>query len=91
MLERLAAALGFGDSLARVRALPRSAPELAADPALLIEQARSAAHEDGARSVIIGGAALAGVVARIADRVEVPLIDSVACSARAVAKLCSRS
>jgi Asp/Glu/hydantoin racemase len=91
MLERLAAALGFGDSLARVRALPRSAPELAADPALLIEQARSAAHEDGARSVIIGGAALAGVVARIADRVEVPLIDSVACSARAVANLCSRS
>jgi Asp/Glu/hydantoin racemase len=91
MLERLAVALGFGDALASVRALPLTAPALAADPSMILEQAGKAAHEDGARSVIIGGAALAGIAGRIAARVEVPLIDSVACSARAVAKLCSRS
>jgi Asp/Glu/hydantoin racemase len=91
MLERLAVALGFGDALASVRALPLTGPALAADPSMIPEAARKAADEDGARTVIIGGAALAGIAGRIAATVDVPLIDSVACSARAVANLCSRS
>src|SRR5258708_2892413 len=91
MLERLAVALGYGDALASVRALPLTGPALALDPSTIPEEVRKAVEEDGARSVIIGGAALAGIAGRIAERVGVPLIDSVACSARAVANLCSRS
>ncbi len=91
MLERLAVALGYGDALASVRALPLTGPALAADPSTIPEEVRKAVEEDGARSVIIGGAALAGIAGRMAERAGVPLIDSVACSARAVANLCSRS
>ena len=91
MLERLALSLGFASSLASVRALRLTGPELALDPSMIVEEVRKAADEDGARSVIIGGAALAGIAARIADKVDAPLIDSVACAARAVARLCSRS
>ncbi|MBL8381288.1 MAG: hypothetical protein JNM79_25705, partial [Burkholderiales bacterium] len=44
-------------------------------------------REDGAQAVILGGAALAGLAARIAPLVEVPLIDSVHAGARVAARL----
>jgi allantoin racemase len=91
MLERLALSLGFAASLASVRALALTGPEIAAHPDrstdLLKKEASYAVQYDGARTVIIGGAALAGIAARLAPMLEVPLIDSVACSARAVARL----
>ena len=90
ILRRLALALDLAENLASIRALPLTGPELAANPSMVLEEARKAVDEDGARSVIIGGAALAGITARIAAKVDAPLIDSVACGARAVVKLCSR-
>lgn len=91
MLERLALSLGFGSALASVRALRLTGPQLAADPKtaldLLSRESQSSVTEDGARSVIIGGAALAGIAALIAARVDAPLIDSVECGARAAAAL----
>lgn len=92
ILRRLAFSLGVNESLASVRALPSSALEVARDPRslrLLAEQVERAAAEDGARTVIIGGAALAGIAAKLASAAAVPLIDSVECGARAAAKLCS--
>lgn len=86
MLERLAAALGFGDRLAGVNALPLPGPELANNLRLVEE----AIAQEKADSVIIGGAALAGVAARLQPKVAVPLIDSVACAAVAAAELARR-
>ena len=86
MLERLAVALGFGDKLVRVNALPLSGPELANHTHLVEEAVR----QEAADAVIIGGAALAGVAARLQPKVAVPLIDSVACSAMAAAELAQR-
>ena len=83
MLERLAAALGFGDRLVNVNALPLPGPELANHLAL-IEDAIGAEKAD---CVIIGGAALAGMAARLQPAIRVPLIDSVACAALAAARL----
>jgi Asp/Glu/hydantoin racemase len=58
--------------------------EIAADPeaalALLAGACRAAVTEHGASSVILGGAGLAGIAGRIAGRVPVPLIDSLAAS-----------
>ncbi len=91
MLERLAAALGYADKIARIRAITLTGAEIAADPegsiAFLVAECRAAAAEDGARSVILGGAALAGMAQRIAPQVAVPVIDSVNAGARVAAAL----
>jgi allantoin racemase len=93
ILERLALALHFSEELASVRALPLTGAQLAAQPekslGMILEQIQRAKEEDGARTVIIGGAALAGFAAKLQSRADVPLIDSVECGARAVAKACS--
>lgn len=91
ILRRLALDLDLAENLASVRALPLPGPQLAAHPGLLAEEIQAAISEDGARTVIIGGAALAGIAERLQPSAEVPLIDSVACAARAAARLCSRS
>ena len=56
---------------------------------LLAELAETCVREDGADCVILGGAAVAGLHRRIADRVSVPLLDSVATSV-AMAELLAR-
>lgn len=90
ILRRLAQALELGDALASVRTLRLNAAELAAQPEsarrLLLEEVRKA-KEDGAKTVIIGGAALAGFAAQLEPEAGVALIDSVACAARAAARL----
>lgn len=91
ILRRLALDLDLAENLASVRALPLPGPQLAAHPGLLAKEIQAAISEDGARTVIIGGAALAGIAEKLAPAAGVPLIDSVACGARAVVKLCSRS
>lgn len=89
ILRRLAQALELDRELARVRTPPQASPELARAPELILEEVRKAADEDAAQSVIIGGAALAGVAATLQAQSPLPLIDSVECSARAAAKACS--
>ena len=91
MLERLALSLGRQDEIASIRPITLTGDAIAADPdgaiALLAEEARTAARHDGARAVILGGAALAGLAARIAPMVGVPVIDSVHAGARVAARL----
>jgi Asp/Glu/hydantoin racemase len=86
MLQRLARMLGHGDALAGVLAVAPSGAELAANPdaacALLADACRQAARLDGVRSVILGGAGLAGLTVRIQPMVEVPLIDSLQAGVR---------
>ncbi|WP_291080385.1 aspartate/glutamate racemase family protein [Hydrogenophaga sp.] len=81
MLQRLAHTLGFGDALAGVHTVAPTGAQLAADPAgaraLLAQACRDAQQRWGVSSVIVGGAGLAGMAAKLQAEVEVPLIDSV--------------
>lgn len=88
ILERLAMALGFSQGLVSVRTLAMPGPQLAAHPELIAQEIKSAEAE-GAKSIIIGGAALAGLARKLESRIA--LIDSVECGARAAARLCSRT
>ncbi|MGJ7509349.1 aspartate/glutamate racemase family protein [Variovorax sp. GT1P44] len=85
MLERLAWSLGQASSLAGIHTVAPTGAQLAADPqgarTLLAEACREAAIRFEADAVILGGAGLAGMAADIADRVPVPLIDSVSAGA----------
>ena len=86
ILRRLALALDVSNELLSVRALPLPGPELAARPELISAEVEKARNE-GAQSVIIGGAALSGLAGKLESKV--PLIDSVECGARAAARACS--
>lgn len=74
ILRRLALALDLAENLASVRALPLPGPQLAAHPGLLAKEIQATTSEDGARTVIIGGAALAGIAEKLAPAAGVPLI-----------------
>ena len=91
MLSRLAHELGLSDSIASIRPITLTGDQVAADPegalTFLAAQAQAAADHDGAQAVILGGAALAGLAARIAPLVSVPVIDSVHAGARAALRL----
>ena len=86
MLERLALALGARAPIASIRPITWTGDRIAADPdgaiAFLAEEVRAAVRDDGAQAVVLGGAALAGLAARIAPQVGVPVIDSVHAGAR---------
>lgn len=88
MLERLAAQLGHADQLARVHTVAPTGGQIAADPdgaiALLADACEEAARAPGVASVILGGAGLAGLAARVQPRVGVPVLDSVVEGMRAV-------
>jgi Asp/Glu/hydantoin racemase len=81
MLEEFFATRGVGAQLAGVRTVAPSGGEIARDPegalALLAAACRASAEEDGAEVVILGGAGLAGLAARLATRVPVPVLCSV--------------
>ena len=91
MLGRLAHALGHTDAIASIRPITLTGDRIAADPEgalrFLAAEVRAAVAEDGAQSVILGGAALAGLAARIAPGVSVPVIDSVHAGVRVAAAL----
>jgi allantoin racemase len=93
MLEEQIEAFGLGSRLASVRSIPLTGAEIAKDQekalSLLAELAETCVREDGADCVILGGAAVAGLHRRMADRVSVPLLDSVATSV-AMAELLAR-
>jgi allantoin racemase len=88
MLDELVAALGRSDRLAAIRIVEQSGDEIARDPGAalgrLVEACSACANEDGADSVILGGAGLAGLAARVQGSVPVPVICSVEAGARAV-------
>lgn len=82
MLRRLAQALALDTPLRCIHTVAATGGELAAQPAraeaLLIEACREVSRLHPALgSIVIGGAGLAGLAARIAPAVGVPLIDSV--------------
>lgn len=81
MLEEFFATRGVGAQLAGVRTVAPSGGEIARDPegalASLAAACRASVEEDGAEVVILGGAGLAGLAARLATRVPVPVLCSV--------------
>ena len=91
MLERHAQALGFGPRLASVRAIAITGAQAAADPdsaiAALAAACRAAQDDDGAGTIILGGAGFAGLAARVAQSAGLPVIDSVAAGACAAERL----
>lgn len=83
MLERLAPSLGLETQLAGVHAVPYSGAELAANPARAAELLRDAAREalsrwPQARTVLLGGAGLAGLAQPVGQGLELPVLDNVA-------------
>jgi Asp/Glu/hydantoin racemase len=88
MLHEFVASLGLGGRLAAVETVAPTGAEIARDPdsaiALLAQACRLTAVRDGAGAVILGGAGLAGLAARVQPHVEVPVICSVEAGMRAV-------
>jgi Asp/Glu/hydantoin racemase len=94
MLKELVTGLGRSDRLAAVRAVEQSGDEIARDPGAALDrlvEACNACAGDGASSVILGGAGLAGLAARVQGSVPVPVICSVEAGARAALAACDRS
>jgi len=87
ILEEFFAARGHAAQLAGIRTVAPTGGDIARDPeaaiALLAETCRASAREDGAEAVILGGAGLAGLAARVAPQVPVPVLCSVECGIRA--------
>jgi allantoin racemase len=87
MLREFVAGLGLGERLASVRTVAPTGGEIARDPdaalALLAAACTACAKEDSADVVILGGAALAGLAARIQPAVPVPVLCSVETGAAA--------
>ncbi len=87
MLNELVTGLGRSDRLAAICTVEQSGDEIARDPASaldrLVDACNACANEDGASSVILGGAGLAGLAASVQGSVPVPVICSVEAGARA--------
>jgi allantoin racemase len=88
MLREFVTTLGLGDRLAGIETVTPTGAEIARDPdgaiVLLAEACRLAATRDGAGAVILGGAGLAGLAARIQPHLGVPVICSVEAGMQAV-------
>lgn len=81
ILQRLAMGLGFSDQLLAIHTVAPSGAELANDPqaaiSLLTQACQHAAADPQVRSIVLGGAGLAGLASTIQAAVPVPVIDSV--------------
>ena len=80
MLERLALGLGFASQLQHIELVLETGAQLLADRELalrVLAQACRKAEQTGVKSVILGGAGLAGYAADLQASVDLPLIDSV--------------
>lgn len=88
MLQEFVGTLGLGDRLAGIETVAPTGAEIARDPdgavELLAQACRAVAARTGAATVILGGAGLAGLAARIRPRVEVEVICSVEAGLSAV-------
>ncbi len=87
MLTEFVAWLGLAERLAAVRTIAPTGDRIARDPEAALAELATActacAVEDGADVVILGGAALAGLAARIQPSVQVPVLCSVEAGTRA--------
>jgi allantoin racemase len=80
MLQRLALSLGFGRDLQHIETVMPTGAQMLADRAMALAhlgQACRAAARPGVRSIIVGGAGLAGYAQALQPQVGLPLIDSV--------------
>jgi allantoin racemase len=87
MLTEFVGTLGLSERLAAIRAVAPSGGEIARDPDRALDVLAQACRDcaaAGAEAVILGGAGLAGLAARIQPHVPCPLICSVEAGARAV-------
>lgn len=95
ILGKIVATLGLSEQFAGVRTITQTGGEIARDPEAalphLAAACRTCAEENGAETVILGGAALAGMVERIQPAVPVPVICSVEAGTRAVIAAASRA
>jgi allantoin racemase len=86
ILQRLAHSLGFADTLGGIVTVAPTGAQLAQDPvaahALLANACQQAAKEFNANAIVMGGAGLAGLAAKIQPLVNVPVIDSVSAGVR---------
>jgi Asp/Glu/hydantoin racemase len=93
MLEEFVSHIGLAGRLASVRCLPQIGGDIARDPegsiAELVVQCQTAVEADGADVVILGGAGLAGLAARIAHKVPVPVLCSIEAGIRATVAIAS--
>lgn len=85
ILQRLAQQLGHASGLAGIHTVAPTGAQLAADPVgarqLLTHACLDAVRQLGVRTVILGGAGLAGMAAGIQPFVNVPIVDSVTAGA----------
>lgn len=88
ILERLVRGLGLASALVRIEIVAATGAELAADPEgavrVLTDACRVAAV--GAEAVVLGGAGLAGLAARIRPAADVLIVDSVSAGVDALAR-----
>lgn len=81
MLETLAGELGYTHALAGIETLTLTGGEIAANPdgavTALAEACRATARTTGADAVILGGAGLVGLQAKVQPLVDAPVICSV--------------
>jgi len=84
MLEEFVASHGLTSRLASVRTVAPTGAAIARNPkaamALLAKGCTACVREDGADVVILGGAGLAGLAAKLKTMVDAPLLDGVACA-----------
>ena len=84
MLEEFVASHGLSSRLASVRTVAPTGAAIARNPkaamALLAKGCTACVREDGADVVILGGAGLAGLAAKLKTMVDAPLLDGVACA-----------
>ena len=77
--------LGLASRLAGLRGLATTPPQALADPegtGAMVLEAVAALAAEGADSVVLGGAGLAGFDRRLQDRAALPLLDGMACGVR---------
>jgi Asp/Glu/hydantoin racemase len=92
MLREFVAWLGLAERLAAVRTIAPTGDRIARDPeAVLAAACTACARQDGADVVILGGAALAGLAARIQPSVPIPVLCSVEAGTRAAIAAASQA
>ena len=91
MLEEFVHSIGLSERLAGIKTVAPSGADIARDPqrahAMLIDASNALVDECEADAVILGGAGLAGIARTIAERVSVPVIDSVGVAVKAAEAL----
>ncbi|WP_376092038.1 aspartate/glutamate racemase family protein [Roseomonas sp. CCTCC AB2023176] len=85
MYRELIARHGLSARLAGLAGVDVTPPQVLADPDVATEKVRVAIAglvEAGADSIVLGGAAMAGMEPRLRDLSPVPLLDGIACAVR---------